>query len=69
MEMIFNEQLAWLFFAYASGSVVTAFLMWKSKYLDVISTTIDSLVENGFLRYKRKPDGEIEILKWDAKDE
>jgi len=30
----------------------------------VIETTIDSLIENGYLKTRQKSDGEIEILKY-----
>lgn len=42
--------------------IFTAFGMWVGKK-DTIETTIDVLIENGFLRTKRK-DGELEIIKW-----
>jgi len=49
----------WLLLAYTAG---TLFGMWV-KFYRVIESTIDSLVENGYLKYRRKSDGEIEILK------
>lgn len=52
--------VAWLLFAYAVG---TGFGMWL-RMQSVIGTTIDSLVENGYLKHRRKADGEIEILKY-----
>jgi hypothetical protein len=30
---------------------------------------VDNLIDNGFLRHKKDADGEIEILKWNEKDE
>jgi len=50
--------------AYIIGSVVTWFLVSGSYRRAGIEATIDSLIENGFLRHRRKADGEIEILKW-----
>ena len=52
--------IGWLLFAYAVG---TAFGMWL-RMQSVIGTTIDSLVENGYLKHRRGADGEIEILKY-----
>jgi len=50
----------WLFVAYATG---TGFGLWY-KFHKVIEVTIDSLVENGYLRHRKTADGEIEILKY-----
>lgn len=51
----------WLLLAYAVG---TAFGM-KLRMDGVIGTTIDSLIANGYLKHRKKPDGEIEVLKHD----
>jgi len=50
----------WLFLAYGAG---TGIGMWM-KFHSVIEKTIDSLIENGYLKTQRKSDGEIEILKY-----
>ena len=50
--------------AYVIGSAITWLLVSGSYRRQGIEATIDSLIENGFLRYKTKDDGEIEILKW-----
>lgn len=68
-DIVYNEITWWFFGAYAVGSVVTYVLILKSTFVDAASKTIDSLVENGFLRTRKSKDGELEILKWDAKDE
>jgi len=49
----------WLLLAYTAG---TAFGMWL-KFYHVIDRTIDSLVDNGYLKHRRNSKGEIEILK------
>ena len=49
----------WLLLAYAIG---TAFGMYW-KFQNVIGSTIDSLIENGYLKHRRDANGEIEILK------
>ena len=66
---MFTENVMWLFGSYFVGSFATYFLMLKSTYIDATGKTIDTLIENGFLRHKRNADGEIEILKWNALDE
>jgi len=50
--------------AYVIGSAITWLLVSGSYRRQGIEDTIDSLIENGFLRHKTKDDGEIEILKW-----
>ena len=57
---MFDANLLWLFFAYTVGTV---FGMWL-KFRHVIDMTIDSLIDNGYLKHRRKEDGEIEILKY-----
>ena len=64
-----TEMLLWLLAAYVTGSAATYFLMLKATFVDAAGKTIDSLVENGFLRYKRTKDVELEILKWNQEDE
>jgi len=59
----------WLFFAYLSGSVATAIILYKSIAMRTIETTIDSLIDNGFLRYKRDREGNIEIMKWNSNED
>jgi len=54
----------WLFFAYCTGSIATALILWKTIAIRMAETTIDTLIENGFLRWKKLPGGDIEILKW-----
>lgn len=53
--------VGWLILAYVIG---TAFGLW-TMFRQAADITIDSLVENGYLRHRKMPDGEIEILKYD----
>ena len=46
----------------ATAVIFTFVGIWMGKK-DTIETTIDVLIENGFLRTRRK-DGELEIIKW-----
>jgi hypothetical protein len=64
-----TEMLLWLLGAYVAGSGATYYLFLKKNFLDATEATIDTLIENGFLRTKRSADGEVEILKWNAVDE
>ena len=66
---MFTEDLLWLLGAYIAGSGATYYLFLKKNFIDATSKTIDTLIDNGFLRTKRGPDGEIEILKWNATDD
>lgn len=70
---MFTENVMWLLGSYLAGSFATYFLMLKHTYIDASGKTIDTLVEGGFLRTRRMPDGELEILKWndfsDPKDD
>lgn len=50
----------WLFLAYTVG---TGFGLWY-KFHKVIEATIDSLVENGYLKHRKMPNGDVEILKY-----
>jgi hypothetical protein len=51
--------VGWLLLAYVIG---TLFGM-KLRFDSVIGTTIDSLIENGYLKHRKNAAGEIEILK------
>ena len=68
MEM-FREIVMWLLGAYIAGSAATYYLFLKKNFLDATEATIDTLIDNGFLRVRKSDNGELEILKWDAKDE
>ena len=54
----------WLLAAYTTGSIFTGWVFHKSGTRFGIESTVDSLVQQGFLRHKTDNDGEIEILKW-----
>jgi len=49
----------WLLLAYVAGTV---FGLWY-KQRGTVEKTIDSLIDNGYLKHRKKADGEIEILK------
>ena len=52
--------VGWLLLAYVIGTGFGMFVNFQR----VIETTIDSLIENGYLKTRQKSDGEIEILKY-----
>ena len=53
----------WLLVAYAAGTGFTILFLRHQMTEITIEKTIDGLIAQGFLRYK-KVNGEIEILKW-----
>ena len=52
----------------------TAFGLWlghssvKEKTEEAIERTIDMLIDNNFLKWKRNDDGDVELIKLDDKD-
>jgi len=50
----------WLLFAYAIGTAFGFYL----KQQRIIGTTIDSLIDKGYLKHRKDANGEIEILKY-----
>jgi hypothetical protein len=66
---MFTENVMWLLAAYVAGSGATWYLFLRQNFLNATEATIDSLIDNGFLRYKRGDDGELEILKWNETDD
>jgi hypothetical protein len=51
--------VGWLLLAYIVG---TGFGLWVS-FQRAVGVTIDSLIENGYLKTRKGLDGELEILK------
>lgn len=52
--------IGWMAFAYLVG---TLFGLWV-KQTHTVAFTIDSLVERGYLKSRKMPNGDIEILKY-----
>ena len=50
----------WLLLAYVVGTLFGL----KISFDRVIGTTIDSLIDNGYLKTRKRSDGEVEILKY-----
>ena len=57
------EEYAWLFFAYAVGTAFGIFVTLKSRMEGIVGSTIDSLIDQGYLRTRKDSKGDIEILK------
>jgi hypothetical protein len=51
--------VGWLFAAYGIGTI---FGLWLN-FQKAVEITIDSLIENGYLKHRKDANGEIEILK------
>ena len=51
--------VGWLLLAYVIGTLFGMNLSFKGA----IGRTIDSLIENGYLKHRKNANGEIEILK------
>jgi len=49
----------WLLLAYVAGTV---FGLWY-RQRGTVEKTIDSLIDNGYLKHRKDANGEIEILK------
>ena len=67
---MFDATPGWglLVFFYVAGSISTYLLFYKSVTLRAIEQTIDMLCNTGYLRFKRSPNGEVEILKYDQEN-
>jgi len=50
----------WLLLAYVAGTV---FGLWY-RQRGTVEKTIDSLIDNGYLKHRKDANGEIEILKY-----
>jgi hypothetical protein len=55
----------WIALAYVIGSIATVMLTYKSITIKAIENTIDKLCDDGFIRHRKKNNGEIELLKYD----
>ena len=59
----------WIALAYIIGSFATVMLTYKAITIKAIENTIDKLCDDGFIRHRTTPNGEIELLKYDHTDE
>lgn len=55
----------WLFLAYVVGTLFGMYVGWQAFGHKIVEMTIDSLIENGFLKTQTNKDtGELEIIKY-----
>ena len=52
-----------LLFAYITGTYM-GYRMGRGSVLNVISSTIDQLIAQGYIRHRKDKDGELELMKW-----
>ena len=62
-------ELGWMLFAYTAGTAIGWWFSYQAKVQDTIELTIDSLIENGYLK-TRGVGSNKEILKhWEDVDD
>ena len=64
MDFIFNEMFLWLAFAYAVGTAFGRYIGYKDSIGDAVESTIDSLIEQGYIKTEGYGD-KMEIVKWE----
>jgi hypothetical protein len=52
----------WVLGAYVMGTVM-GYLFFKTETTTIVESTIDSLIENGYLKSRTNENGEVELLK------
>lgn len=63
-----DDTTLWFFFAYIVGTLFGMAVGYSSGARKGCEITIDQLCKNGFLRHRRKSDGDIELLKLNQED-
>lgn len=53
----------WIFITYCLGTAMGAYFGFQIANKQVVGRTIDNLIKSGYLRSRRLPNGEEEILK------
>jgi hypothetical protein len=59
----FSANYLWLFFAYGVGSAFGWYIGNKKKTEDVVMHVIDDLIEQEYIKVRRKENDEVELLK------
>ena len=62
MELWINE--LWLFGTASLFTIVGYVMGYNNGSKSCVEATIDALIDNGYLRWRKEKDGEIEIMKW-----
>ena len=63
MDFIFNEMFLWLAFAYAVGTAFGHYTTRKDNVTDIVESTIDSLIADGYIKTEGHGTN-MEIIKW-----
>ena len=58
-------ELVFIAFAYVVGTLFGRYTARKDNVTDIVESTIDSLIADGYLKTKTTKNGDIEILKYD----
>ena len=62
------ENALWFLLAYGVGTAFGYFLGFTAKATKIATITIDSLVADGYIKYKMLPSGEYDIIKLEEDD-
>ena len=54
----------WLLVAYSVGSVCGWYLSYKRAFTEATESAIDALIKQGYVKSRRRLNGETEIVKW-----
>ena len=69
LDILYNEMTYWLLFTAVVFTYVGKFMAFRSHLQDVITATIESLIDDGYIHTKGEGD-KLELLKhWEYKDE
>lgn len=63
------EFSAWLLLSYVLGTAAGWWLAQSHTGAATVELVIDSLIDQGYLKTRRAPDGSVEVLKHDHTDE
>jgi len=55
----------WLFIAYTLGTLFGLYVGAKISTLRIVERTVDDLINRRYIKTKRLPDGELELLQYD----
>lgn len=57
------ENTIWFIIAYAVGTAFGYFLGFTSNATRIATITVDTLIKDGYIKYRMLPNGEYDILK------
>ena len=57
-----TPDISWLLIAYVTGTIFGLVVGYKVNAQRIVEMTVDSLIEQGFLKTRRDASGNIEIL-------